>query len=295
MPRDPIALATVISDDYLLGALTMIDSFRQSNPWFDGDVIAIYRSLSPETLETLENFDRRLLLRKISSELDERMAAVAATAEWKSGKELQFASIEAFAINGYDRVIFCDSDLLFLDSIEEPLAIDAPLVVCGDGAHFRGGRRRVSDFAELPKGGVGEQPSIAGTFNSGMMVLDRRRITSADHDALVGMVEPERWLHDRTGHTDQMLLNLHFNGRHRLVSPAFNYLLSHRALIQQAIGLSPEDARVLHFTGPQKPWLRFEDLGAAGMDHQLFAAYCKWRDALAEFQERSGLVLVPSS
>ncbi|QFT78505.1 glycosyltransferase [Erythrobacter sp. THAF29] len=287
MTSEKIALVTVTSDDFVPGTLTMIDSFRATNPWFNGDVIVIHRSLDPHSISVFETFDPCLIHRPISQKLEQVLKQIAVHARWGSGKEIQFASIETIAIPGYDRIIFCDSDLLFLDSIHEIVAVDAPLVASGDGAFYRGNYRRLSDYREVE--GHSPEPtaqSIGNTFNSGMMIVDTDQVTTADYDGLMEALDPERWVNDITGHTDQMLFNIHFAGRQHLVSPSYNFLLSHNALIKKATGLSVETAKVLHFTGSRKPWLPFETLSAPGMDPEFFTSLSEWRRVYGELCNR---------
>lgn len=292
MPEN-IAMATVTSDDFVPGTLTMIESFRAQNPWFEGDVIVINRTLNEHSKAVLHAFDPNLIHRPVSQELARRMSQIADRLQWKTGKELQFGSVEATTIAGYDRIIFCDSDLLFLDTIEEITTIDAPLIACGDGAFFRGNRRRLSDFVEIDET-VSESisRSMGNTFNSGMIIIDTRRITSDDLDRLVARLDPALWRDDRTGHTDQMVLNLHFAGWQHLVPPTYNFLLSHRALIKSVTGLSIDDAKVLHFTGPEKPWVPFEKLSSAGLDQDYFAAFAKWNSVYTDLCRRRGIARV---
>lgn len=280
-----IALATVVTEDFLLGAQVMIASFLRHNHWFDGEIIVFHRDLAETSQKKLCRLSGRVSIRTIGSALVQRMDAVSAAAGWNDNKAMQFASFETFALEGFERVIFCDSDLLFLGSIGELLAGDAALVVCGDGAFFRGNARRLADFAEVSTGdGSDEDGVMRDTFNTGMMVVGKQLRQQSTYDCLVDMIRPEMWASDTTGHTDQMLLNMHFAGQQSLADIRFNYPLSHRDLITQATGITPGDAVVLHFTGPAKPWRTADALAALGMDRSYFEAYSIWRDVAAKIE-----------
>ena len=277
-----MALVTVATEDYLPGTLVMIDSFLRHNAWFGGDAVVIHRDLSRTARDALSSIGRGCLFHEVSEELAAKMDAVSVAAGWRSGKAMQFASIEAFSLEQYDRVIFCDSDLLFLGSIAELGDFDSPLIACGDGAHYRGNSRRIADFAEIERSvATPDTDCISGTFNSGMMILAPPVLSRANFKSLLMMMEPDRWADDATGHTDQMLLNLQFAGRYPLAPAQFNFMLSHKDLIQKATDCTVEQARVLHFTGAAKPWRRFEELASMGLDHEEFAAFANWRDAYA--------------
>ena len=280
-----LALATVLSDNFLPGALTMIKSFMNENAWFDGDIIVIHDGLTDQTATALKYHWPDIMLRKVGSDLAQRMAAVAAAAGWQSNKQLQFASLEIFVLDSYDRVIFCDSDMLFLASIEHLLAIEAPLIACGDGANFRGNLRRMSDFAEVtPEAAQPKSKYIGDTFNTGMMIIRMNEKSREHYTQLVAMMDPQIWRNDQTGHTDQMLLNIYFAGQQTIADPSYNYLMSHRALIEKATGIEAGKARVIHFTGPAKPWLGLDKLRMTGLDQCYFEAYRKWRGVYSTIQ-----------
>lgn len=282
-----IALASVLTDDFLPGFLTMVESFRDSNPWFSGDIIAIHQELSGDTVELLKAYDPQLLLRPVSQRLATQMDAVSRQAGWRSNKKFQFASIETTAIESYDRVIFCDSDVLFIGDIEKLHRIDAALIACPDGANLRGNQRQLSDYKEVSDGG---EATIGDTFNSGMMIFKSADVTAADYNALIGAMDPARWANDMTGHTDQWLFNERFAGRHTLVSTKYNFMLSHHALIEAATGESLEQAKVVHFTGPNKPWLPLDRLNSAGLSPESLSAYRHWRLAFDALCERHQLL-----
>ncbi len=288
-----LALATVVSDEFLAGALVMIDSFRCNNPWFSGDVAIIHDQLSQQSRDVLASCFPDLIMHEISAELGQRMSDVRRAAGWTGNKHLQFGSLEVFALEGYDQVIFCDSDLLFLNTVNPLLARKSALVCCGDGTHFRGNRRRMADFVEVSgTTDDGRSDSIANTFNSGLMIFRPELVGRTRYNGLLDMMEPDRWAGDVTGHTDQMVLNLYFAGQQELASPIYNYMLSHRDLIACSTGVGPDQARVLHFTGPQKPWLPIGVSGAGGVDQHYFIALKKWRSALERLDRRLGFDLL---
>lgn len=279
------ALATVVTDDFLPGACVAIDSFARHNGWFDGDIVVIHRDLSEPAQSTLKAVHERVIFHAVGADLAERMCAVSKAAAWAGDKAMQFASIEALSLTDYDCVVFCDSDLLFLGSIEECLEIDASVVACGDGAYFRGNARRFDDFAEVgPDSQLPATQLAQNTFNTGMMILRQDALSEANYRNLVTMVEPDRWADDTTGHTDQMLFNIHFSGKQALAPIRYNYLITHRDLIQSTSGCRLEDAAVVHFTGSTKPWLPAEHLTALGIDSRYFEAYAKWRHAASQIE-----------
>ena len=112
-------LATVTNDAFLPGTLVTIHSFLKHNPWFDGDVVVIHAGLSEEACECVSARGQRVRFHPAGSELVRRIDAVTAARPDFIGKRARFLSLEAFALAGYDKVLFCDSDLLFRQPVAE--------------------------------------------------------------------------------------------------------------------------------------------------------------------------------
>jgi hypothetical protein len=284
-----IALATVVSEDFLPGALVMISSFMARNPWFRGDVIIIHETLSDDATGVLVDSFPKVIMHPMAEPLRLRLNAVAEAVPWIGTKRAQFGSLEALSLGAYDRVIVCDSDLLFLDTIGPLFERSEPLICCADGAHLRGSLRKSDDFSEVPSG-ADPSGTLARTFNSGFMVLGPGLLNEQNYDAALSLITRDRWISDRTGHTDQMVFNLLFAGQQCLVSSTYNFTLLHRASLERVSGTLLDDAKVLHFNGPAKPWLPMATLKQTLKDPAMVFAYRKWQDGFAQFLARRGIM-----
>jgi alpha-N-acetylglucosamine transferase len=235
-----IALATVTTNSFLPGTLVMLHSFRKHNPWFTGDIVLIHDQLSAESVEQLEG----CRFQRVSGDLSRRVDAVVDARPDFAGKRARFYSLDTFRLRGYDKVLFCDSDLLFRHSIQELFEQPHAFVACGDGAYYRGTGR---DFA-----GLGP---MANTFNAGLLVVDHTLLTDDTWNGLLRLVTPTIFRSCDLHFTDQAVLNLYLAGRQHLAGGAYNFLLAQGPTISQREGLAMTDARVLHFNGPRKPWM----------------------------------------
>eukprot|EP01013_Petalomonas_cantuscygni_P038084 TRINITY_DN69101_c0_g1_i1.p1 TRINITY_DN69101_c0_g1~~TRINITY_DN69101_c0_g1_i1.p1 ORF type:complete len:145 (-),score=5.92 TRINITY_DN69101_c0_g1_i1:9-392(-) len=121
------------------------------------------------------------------------------------------------------------------------------------------------------------------------MILDKAMLSAENFQAILSMITGDRWHADATGHTDQMLFNLLFAGMQKLVSPAYNFVLSHRKIIQESSGVLLQDAKVLHFTGPAKPWSLMEILCRVNDDAAIISAFQMWQAGFVEFLTRRKL------
>lgn len=60
---------------------------------------------------------------------------------------------------------------------------------------------------------------------------------------------------EATTHADQLVLNRYFAGWQTLVSAAYDFVLPFAETIRTREGITINNAKVLHFAGPIKPWL----------------------------------------
>jgi lipopolysaccharide biosynthesis glycosyltransferase len=283
-----MSLATVTSEDFLPGTLVMLSSFLNHNKWFRGDVFIIHQDLGDAAIDLLTDCFPNVIMHPISDALGGRLDQLADAVPLTQSRKLQFGSLEILSFADQDRIIFCDSDLLFLDSIEELMALPDPLICCGDGAYYRGNARSREDFSELSSTSRNSQ-ALPESFNSGFMILDKAMLSAENFQAILSMITGDRWHADATGHTDQMLFNILFAGMQKLVSPAYNFVLSHRKIIQESSEVLLQDAKVLHFTGPAKPWSLMEILDRVDDDAAIITAFQMWQDGFVEFLTRRKL------
>ena len=283
-----IGLATVTSEDFLPGTVVMLSSFLAHNRWFSGDIFVIHENLSDAGIKLLGDAFPNVILHALSDPMALRLDALAEAVPWMSSRRLQFGSLEILSFADLDRVLFFDSDLLFLASIAELLALPDALICCGDGAFYRGNIRSHDDFSES-RASAAADGQLRESFNSGFMILGKPLLSENIYDSALSMITADRWQADATGHTDQMLFNLLFAGQQTLVSPEYNFALSHREIIQQSKGVFLQDAKVVHFAGPAKPWLVNEILHRAHVDPALIAAFQMWHDGFVAFLTRRKL------
>jgi lipopolysaccharide biosynthesis glycosyltransferase len=263
-----ICLATVTTDSYIVGTLVTLHSFLAANAWFDGDVIVIARELSDESKRRLALVHPRIRHVQPGHELVERIARVAEILPEYATHMARFLSLEAFRLTDYDRVLVCDSDLLFRGSIEDLFGRSEPLIACGDRGFYTGERR--------PWLAEGASPV---SFNSGLVLADRSCVSDEHYRGLIDLVSQEQYRRPHMTLADQIVLNLHFAGQATIVGPRYNYLLAHEGAIRAFDGTPMSDALVLHFNRRHKPW-KFDQAIGIGLDQPGFIKACGlWYEA----------------
>lgn len=148
------------------------------------------------------------------------------------------------------RVLYLDVDTLCLGPLDDLVDVDL-------GGHTVAAVRdpyvhRMSDMEALP--GLEEQHDVISPmdehFNSGMMLIDtarwrERRVTPKACDY-------SRQHAERTRYPDQDALNAALHGSWLRVHHRWNHAMSSR--LESRLGGRRDDARIVHFIFPVKPW-----------------------------------------
>ena len=277
-------VATVTTPSFLPGTLVALGSFLSRHPRFTGDLVVIHDGL-PEAARDALSALPRLRFEPVSAVLRGRLDRLRAARPELGPRLARFHSLEAFRLNGYRKVLFCDSDLLFRRPVDELFDRPEALLCCGDGPFYRGNRRDSRTFLE--RAGPAGPGMLHRTFNAGFLLIDAALLDGRDYAGLLSLVTPEGWRGVAAQQTDQIIYNRHFAGRQTLLGPTYNYLLAHARDIRDSEGLKAGEASVLHFNMRAKPWQMRELVQWATHGHgALLAAQSKafglWRDAFGE-------------
>ena len=283
-----VCLALGATESFLPGAVVAVASFLKHHPRFGGDIVLFHDGLPEQRCAALARAFPPLRFESVDAGLRERLARLGAARPALRAKLPDFYSLEAFRLGGYRKVLYCDCDLLFRRPIDALFEMDGALVCCGDLECLKGWCHDAATYRPI------EDPSLAGpggalerTFNCGLLLIDGRLAGERTYSELLALVSPETWRGAETVHSDQFLLNRYFAGRQTLVGATWNYRLHIADAIRAREGLAAAEARVLHFSGPVKPWtpeamLRWTRGEARFAPHPVFALwYDAWMECLA--------------
>lgn len=283
-----VCVVFAASENFLPGAVVGIASFLKRHSRFGGEIVFFHDGLPAELRATLKGAFPPLRFERVDAALLRRLARLGEACPAMRGALPSFYALEAFRIEGFRKVLYCDSDLLFRRPIEDLFASAELLLCCGDEEHVNGWSHDADTFRRLKSpSDAGPGGALERTFNSGLMLIDGRLTGERAYAELLGMVTPDTWRRARTPHTDQFLLNRRFAGQQTLVSSTYNYPIHMAAAIRAREGLRAEQARVLHFTGRIKPWMPDRMLRVLSGDRRfrpdpLFGLwYEAWTDCLA--------------
>lgn len=285
--RSKVCLATATTTDrFVPGTVAMIGSFLRCHPAFDGDMVVIEHQLEAESKKVLQAAFTGLKFLAVGQALLRAAERLQAELPRLRISAAQLACLEAFRLDGYGKVLFCDSDLLFRGAVDNLLEADEALICCGDGAAAKGWHLDAQTYRPVDPNAAraGNGSALREPFDSGMMLIDGGLSGERTYGELLALMEGRYWrrLVPEVTLADQPILNRYFAGRQTLVSWTYNYLLPEAAAIQAREGLAAGDAKVLHFGGPMKPWLPTLAAGPwirGGSEGYMTSAFKHWYDA----------------
>lgn len=272
------ALCTVSSAGFLHGTKALFHSFRKYNPWFEGDLIVI--TDDPDIIFPFTIDFQDVIIRKPGNSLLTRIDTLCREIPKLTPRRTHFFSLEAFNLCVYHRVIFMDSDILVVGDFSVALDFDGPLAACSDMPvrNPRMVRDRMTFRRTMPETLAAGEHALCKTFNAGMMILQPGMMQEDVYASLLELVNPDIFAHIRTHNTDQVVLNLFFDGRAEILAATYNMIVHKWPQYKAFLQLSESDLRALHFTGSPKPWEMDAFPSDADVDPVIVNLYKQWQN-----------------
>ena len=253
MTSTPHCLLTISDDGFVAGTEMLIFSFLRNNPWFGGRILVLCnRSLSDASRARLAAIGPVEFISP-GNDLEQRVAALATVIPELRAAGPRFASLEAFGLDDFKRVVYIDSDAFVTGDLSALFFDTHPLLTCADGSHYDEllGDATAARMANQRRYGA----ALGHCFNTGVLSIGPEMLDRALRDCLVADIDPATWADVETlGWTDQLILNRRFAGRATLLDGRYNYMPILEAKIRRAYRLHFHDARIVHMAGRYKPW-----------------------------------------
>lgn len=252
-PRSGHCLLTITDDGFIDGTEMLVFSFLRHNPWFAGRILVLaggpLGDASKARLRALADIEFILP----GADLDARVSALTQAIPALKRAGPRFASLEAFGLVEFERVVYIDSDA-FVTGDLSPLFLDPrPLLASPDGSRYDELLGDLDGAREANRQRYGV--ALSACFNSGVLSIGGDCLQRSVRDQLVASIDPAFWRGVETvGWTDQLILNRHFAGRAALLDGRWNYMPILEAKIRRAHRLHCFDARIVHMAGRCKPW-----------------------------------------
>lgn len=248
-----VCLCTIITPDFMAGALVMLHSFFEHNDWFKGDILIYGEGLRPEDKELLSLFPNIKYLEP-DPEVQSKIEDILVHRPELAYKKMVFYSLNLFNLPGYDKYFYIDSDAFFNGSIEELVHMDHGLMCSLDFATYKGFAKNGETF-ELEREPDDSDIYWHRTFNAGILFIDKKLVNRAIFEDLLALLAPENYIGLKRPTTDQYLLNQYFRESFHALPGIYNYRINISPQIQEKEGFSLNDAKIIHFPGPKNPWM----------------------------------------
>ncbi|MEM6396009.1 MAG: glycosyltransferase [Bacteroidota bacterium] len=279
------AVVTICTPNFVPGTLLMVYTFRKYNPWWQGKFIVLVDQPTPE-MEKHLTYLPGIELHPIGDELLRRSIDVAEADHTGKVFQSHFYSLELFNLKGYDKLFYVDSDMLILGSFHELFLLPDPMVCVGDGFHYKDKLREGASYNTYkPKFWQSKSKGWDGCFNAGLILFDGSWANEKHYHELCEMVTTEGYSQQAMRLQDQMIQNIYFRDRFKLISARYNYRLGLADGILKKDGIRQEDAHVIHYTARRKPWLHHEALGRLPSEARYFDAFRRWQEHWIELAE----------
>ena len=244
--QQKLCLVTVSSKEYWAGTKVAISSFLNHNKWFVGDIKIITSDARLRHKKT--SFPRTEFLwsdSKLNKKLDCLCDALPELNSYRS----RLLVLNIFRLSSYTRVIYIDSDLLFLQSLEEHIT-QAEFMAAPDPWLVRGFYRTRIGFEKIERNEADESKCYTSFFNSGLLSIGKSYLNDKIYSDLLNLLTPEFYREVKDDIADEPVLNFYFEKYLKMLPETFNssvHILVEQAQQERQVGI--------HFTGKNKPWV----------------------------------------
>jgi len=274
-------LATVTSQNYFQWTMTMIFSFLKNNPWFGGDIVVICKDLPPEMIGDLRLFDRLKIIEP-SGDLLKKIDILVNEAPKFEKVSSRFFSLEIFSLHNYDKILFLDSDMIIVKSIEEIFSLHDSFYASAQLCYYKGkGRNGFTFHTELKKDD--QTYFIENPVNTGFMLIDGNILNGLHYSGLCEMLNPTLWSFISLNYTDELVINRYFRDKITLLDIRYNYRARAARIFKEQENISIEDAKIIHFYSRFKPWNFAEVIASSANNLNWIKAYELWYHWYIEF------------
>jgi len=221
-PATDHAFISFVDRLYLRGFCVLLKSLVLNSAHLNQDYIVLHDGLEDTEKELISSIYPNVVFRRV--EKDAYSSIIRGDKE-NYLYEKAYYSLESFRIGGYQKLIYLDCDMVIVDDISDLFLVTGPLAAVEQFYHNDGGKK----------------------LNSGLLVIDQSLCDGRFFAELMEIAHSGQYELDKH---DQGLLNARLNGNFERISWRYNAVKRRLASIKAI----PAGIKVLHFTGPKKPW-----------------------------------------
>lgn len=278
------AITTVVTKEFVPGTLVTLSSFLSSNPSFDGDIVLIGVDVNWRFIKRTLGY-KKLQYLEVSQDLIDRCEKVCEVHEQYRRRVAQFYSLEIFRLEGYDRILFLDSDLLIRGELDELWSNDQAILVCGDGYYYKGFSHDRKTFEKIDHPAEDKLGGM-NAFNAGVMSIPGQLLTKSNLKSLRSFIVVDYFNQFATNHSDQLIFNMVFEKQAKFVNAKYNYRIGITEEIKRKDDVDLENAIVIHYTAQKKPWRLMGALRASRLNETFYRTYMMWHEEWQRIMKR---------
>lgn len=243
--QQKLCLATVSNKEYWPGTQKMIKSFRKVNPWFKGELLII--SNEPNLGRKIEKLGARLIvpdkrLNTLLAQLNKDLPSYSKISE-------RLLWFEIFRHDSYNKVIYADSDVVFLKELKLDNFHTPGIYAAPDPSFYRGFVRKKDTCEKIPASYSNKKNCYSRFFNTGFVVIDQSLLCREYYLELLRQINAGFFRKIADVIADEPVFNHTFEKHILEISPKYNTPV--HLLVKK---LLPPEPFILHFTGKYKPW-----------------------------------------
>lgn len=237
-----VVFATTLDDAYLPGFLVTVNTLLKSTENFNFPICVIeWGNLSNESKQSIWNLYPDVIFHRVDlTEYNQKFDSTHRT--WNYNCNVRY---DVFALDGFDRVIYFDTDIIFQIDARHLLEFDVDFGAC-----------------LMPNIKFFEQVESDKIFNAGLMSIGKKFLnkkTKLDLLNLANSKPPLIKLHTNNWVGNQPILNNFFANDLFAIPDRFNFLVDRF----DTNTLKDSILKNFHFIGHEKPWISNSNLTKA--------------------------------
>jgi len=135
-PRSGHCLLTITDDGFIDGTEMLVFSFLRHNPWFAGRILVLVGGALSEASRARLRALAPVEFIAPGADLDVRVASLTQAIPALKRAGPRFASLEAFGLVDFERVVYIDSDAFVTGDLSPLFFDEGPLLASPDGSRY---------------------------------------------------------------------------------------------------------------------------------------------------------------
>jgi len=223
-----IAMLLALNDKFVLSMKVFLISLKESNPWFNEDIILLSDgNLSEKNVLALKKIYENIIV--ITAKKDDYKRCLPTTQKWGYNLYYRFDIFDMGNL-GYDRIIIFDSDMVFLNNIKE----------LWEDTHSFSACEKYLGIPEIEPDNLVEQGRKR--FNCGLMSFAVTMLKPEHKHNLIKLATERSWS------SDQPVFNVYFANSVYYLPQKYNVVSSIASIP------SLKEAHIIQYHGFVKPW-----------------------------------------